>query len=319
MQHMQLYEILQLEKNATNEQIKKAYRKLAVKYHPDKCSDKDASEKFQKINYAYQILSNDETKKKYDMLNSHEKDNMFNIFKKIIFDKQNFQEILEQFINVFINDNNINLKTVISDIHNNKTVHIDKDMLSLETNINITLCELYTGEEIECSVNRLTRKPFCFKFPFNKTEILFENEGEYANNVYGDLKVFVLYEQHLNYQKTGFDLFTKIPISLYDFLYGGQIKLVLPNEKILIIKHKGFTKSSVIKLKNFGLPVNLNLSNEQHSDNISQSKSISVTNNSLMNNIYKLKRGTLYIIPEINNIHDTEFKENIKLLVECHS
>ena len=61
------YELLQVNINATNEELKKAYRKLAKKYHPDvNINNKDAQELFKKINNAYEILSNDVTRKKYD-------------------------------------------------------------------------------------------------------------------------------------------------------------------------------------------------------------------------------------------------------------
>jgi len=61
------YEVLGLEKGASDEEIKKAFRKLAVKYHPDKNKgDKDAEEKFKEINDAYQILGDKEKREKYD-------------------------------------------------------------------------------------------------------------------------------------------------------------------------------------------------------------------------------------------------------------
>lgn len=61
------YKELGVEKSASKEQIRKAYRKLALKYHPDHAQgDKAAEEKFKKISEAYAVLSDDEKRKQYD-------------------------------------------------------------------------------------------------------------------------------------------------------------------------------------------------------------------------------------------------------------
>jgi curved DNA-binding protein len=62
------YRVLGVSKKASKDEIKKAFRKLALKYHPDQNKDnKEAEEKFKKINEAYAVLSNDEKRKQYDM------------------------------------------------------------------------------------------------------------------------------------------------------------------------------------------------------------------------------------------------------------
>ncbi len=63
------YKILGVSENATQEEIKQAYKKLAMKYHPDRNpGDKQAEEKFKEINEAYSVLSDPEKRKQYDQL-----------------------------------------------------------------------------------------------------------------------------------------------------------------------------------------------------------------------------------------------------------
>jgi molecular chaperone DnaJ len=62
------YEVLGVQKNASKDEIKDAYRKLAMQYHPDRNKAPDAEEKFKEISEAYAVLSDDEKRQQYDML-----------------------------------------------------------------------------------------------------------------------------------------------------------------------------------------------------------------------------------------------------------
>lgn len=85
MAHTDYYQLLGLKKGATPEEIKRAYRKLAVKYHPDKNpGDKAAEEKFKEINEAYAVLSDPQKKAQYDQFGSagfHERFSREDIFR----------------------------------------------------------------------------------------------------------------------------------------------------------------------------------------------------------------------------------------------
>src|SRR3970040_2579934 len=69
MEYKDYYKVLGVERKASEQEIKRAYRKLALKFHPDRNpNDKQAEDKFKEINEAYQVLSDSEKRARYDQL-----------------------------------------------------------------------------------------------------------------------------------------------------------------------------------------------------------------------------------------------------------
>ena len=64
------YEVLGVDKNASDAEIKSAYRKLAKKYHPDVSKEENAAEKFKEIGEAYAVLGDEQKRKTYDQFGS---------------------------------------------------------------------------------------------------------------------------------------------------------------------------------------------------------------------------------------------------------
>ncbi|CAD8109177.1 unnamed protein product [Paramecium sonneborni] len=127
-----LYKLLNVEPKATQNEIKKSYRQLALQLHPDKNqSDVNAKEKFQKISEAYQILSNEEKRKMYDETGMIEGIDEFknayefyrNLYPKISKEDIDKYEVKYRFSNEeekdlieFYNKNNGNVKCLLENI-----------------------------------------------------------------------------------------------------------------------------------------------------------------------------------------------------------
>lgn len=213
-EELNLYELLEIDMESSEQEIKKAWKKLALKYHPDKNQNKNTNEKFLKISNAYEILSNSESKKKYDNeLKFKNKFNMnfsngFNLFDLLDI---NFKTHLNNFIDSSEIEKIINLilsKNISGDffdITNGFCKNFDefiKKLLNVEIVVNFDLKEVWNCEPKIIKYQRHTQNfnnNTCTNnifeesiYPIDFVQV-YENEGEHItinDSVYhGDIIV----------------------------------------------------------------------------------------------------------------------------------
>ena len=229
---MSLYSDLGIDSNATSTDIKKAFRKLSMTYHPDR--ENGNEDKYKKINHAYQILSDPEKRNEYDMTQTHQHSpfghpDIVNIMRGMNFP---FSDI-----HVF---------------HNGVPVFMN-NMKPLEHKVHITLLEAYEGVQKNIRIQRdicsqnvmgVMRKketenvyiPIHEGVDSNEVIILKEY-GNIYNDKKSDLKVRIHVSQHKDFTRKGMHLLYKKRINFKESLCGFKFKLEHINGKHYIIQN----------------------------------------------------------------------------------
>jgi curved DNA-binding protein CbpA len=147
---MNLYEILEINENASEKEIKKAYHKLSLQYHPDKNKDNRAIEKYQNIRTAYDILIDSKTRIEYCKMNLIQQNNFVTMLQKIFnneilieevkhfgisFDKKDWQYLEENYKGLF---DALNFKELINFFKNGKFPKKKIDSTITETDESIS-------------------------------------------------------------------------------------------------------------------------------------------------------------------------------------
>ena len=290
------YLILELEssKNITKDDIKKAYKKLILKYHPDKNKDIDTSDKFKEIQIAYEILSDDERRKEYDNLPISEKVKYYETLKSIIIKKYPYiNDYISFFIKNFYNENEDDLKNdleslnfnsiyknflekipeVLNKVEYKKPTNLKPYVIDININGNIqgNLSDRYQNKYQNLLINRETKEEIKIFVPFIQDLYILEDEGELGiNGVNGNIIIKINVPNiYNNFTKLDDDLYVELEIPLYNYLYGGIIKFINLDEKEIVLEHESLLENNIIKINNKGfIKINENNNSDERGDMI---------------------------------------------------
>jgi curved DNA-binding protein len=266
MDYKDYYKILGVDKKASQEEIKKAYRKLAVKYHPDKNRDnKEAEEKFKLANEANEVLSDPKKRKKYDELGenwrqyehagtghggraggngrtggyTYEGDfgDMFGQGSGT----SGFSDFFEQFF---------------AGRGGRPSGGADFKGQDYESEMEITLEEAYHGGnrliQLENEQLRITTKPGAYEDQLLRIK---DKGGRGSKDRHGDLYVRVRVQPHPQFARKGDDLYTTNNIDVYTAVLGGSTIVNTLNGQLKVKIPSGTQSGKVIRIKGKGMPV----------------------------------------------------------------
>jgi curved DNA-binding protein len=243
---MDYYSTLGLKRGASAEEIKKAYRSLAMKHHPDRGGDE---KKFKEISAAYEILSNPDKKQMFDA--GVDPNNPQSGFGQegpfeFHFNSGNFDDIFNQF---GFNFGGFNPRTQ----KRNKNINI---------RVEIGLEEVLVGKELnaEISVPGGTSKTINISIPpgvETGQQIRYQGMGErvYSNQPAGDLFVNIIVRPHPEFQREGDSLIVEHPIWAWDAMLGKEVEITnLDGRKLSITVPAGTQPETIFSCRGEGLP-----------------------------------------------------------------
>lgn len=275
------YEILGVEKTATQAEISKAYKKLAKKYHPDANKDANASEKFKEVSEAYSIIGDETKRAEYD--NPVQNFGGFNFNPFNVFNQQNRQRGVDTNVQVIISfkESVLGCKRNFKIPSKEKCTECDWGIKSFDTcktcqgtghitartqgnwmmsmtcqncggqgKINLVPCTCQEGykqtneEEIDITI----------PVGVQSGNILRVNgKGEYSQGTRGNLNIHIAVEQHANVTRLNNDLIYRIWCPIRQMLYGGTINLVFFDSKFEVQIPEKTQSGAKIRLKNQGI------------------------------------------------------------------
>lgn len=262
MEFIDYYKVLGIDKNATEKDIKSAYRKLARKFHPDlNPNDKDAKRKFQEINEANEVLSDPEKRKKYDQYGkdwSHAEE-----FEKArqSGQRQSAGRTTQQgdFTESFGGDFSDFFEYMFGGMggtgSRNRQVRYRGEDYTAE--LHLDLQDAYKTHKQTLTVNGQNIRITVPAGIENGQTIKIPGHGGQGINggPNGDLYITFLINNHPSFRRSGNDLYATVEIDLYTAVLGGEITIETLSGKVRLHVKPETQNGSKIKLKGKGFPV----------------------------------------------------------------
>ncbi|WP_428659901.1 DnaJ C-terminal domain-containing protein [Runella sp.] len=266
MEYKDYYKILGVDRKATQDEIKKAFRNIAVKNHPDKNPDnKKAEEVFKLANEANSVLSNPEKRKKYDELgeNWQQYEQSGNQSAGNPFGGAGSADGAQQY---YGSNEGFGGQADFSDFFDRFFAGNARDAANTqsrrggdyETEMEISLEEAYQGADrtiqVENEKFRIAVKPGSY----DGQVLRIKNKGARGSNREnrGDLFVRVKVKPHAHFIRKGDDLYDTISIDVYTAVLGGEIVVnTLLSGQVKIKIGQGTQNGKTIRLKGKGMPV----------------------------------------------------------------
>ncbi len=265
------YSVLGTSKSASSDEIKKAFRKLAVKYHPDRNPDnKAAEEKFKEISEAYEVLGDKDKRKKYDQFGRYwqqaGKTNQSpwtgrrtqNVNRNVNMGDVNFSDYgnFDEFINDLLNrpfgQNTARGNTGFDNF--NRQSSANQKAYDIEKNINLTYHQGYHGVQTKLNLGNETINVKIPAGAKNGTKIRLKNKGKInpATKQRGALYLKVQLTDHDFFQWEEDKLLCEIPITPYEAVLGGEIDVPTPEGNVSMKIPAGIRHGQSLRLKGKG-------------------------------------------------------------------
>ncbi len=256
MEFIDYYKILEIQKTATESDIKTAYRKLARKYHPDlNPNNKDSEKKFKEINEANEVLSDPEKRKKYDEYGKDWKH--ADEFKKAQQQQSQRSSNQQQDYGEFTGDFSEFFESMYGGSGGNRGRQTKFRGQDLNAELQLNLKDVYKAQQQTLTVNG---KKIRLAFPAgieNGQIIKIAGHGAPGANggPNGDLYITFSINNDTKFKREGSSLYTTVDLDLYTALLGGDVLVDTFDAKVKLKVAPETQSGTKIKLKGKGFPV----------------------------------------------------------------